>query len=48
MLKVKIGKKLLRKYHGIIKHGTKLYLKDLVFSLAFPVAMRSWANYITP
>ena len=48
MLKIKMGKKkLLGKHHGIIKYGTKLYLKDLAFSLAFPVAMWPWANYTT-
>lgn len=30
-----MGKKLLGKNHGIIKYITKLYLKDLAFSLAF-------------
>ena len=45
MLKLKMGKKILGKHHGILTYGTKLYLKDMVFSLAFPVAMWLWETY---
>ena len=39
MLKIKMGKNILGKNHGIIKYITKLYLKDLAFRLVFSMAM---------
>lgn len=46
MLETKMGKNLLGNHKGIIK-CTKLYLKDLDFSPAFPVAKWPLVNYIT-
>lgn len=39
--------KLLGKHHGVIKYGIKLNPRNLAFSLAFPVIIWLWANYIT-